>query len=92
MRLLLVKYPELVDMRAALAVLYWRSGDFVKAEGAWYEVINTDPRYRRLEWVKNIRRWPPRMVTELNNFLEFKLPSAATAGAAPAAPPAAGKE
>lgn len=74
MRLLLVKYPELVDMRAALAVLYWKGGDFAKAEGEWYEVVNTDPRYRRLEWVRTIRRWPPRMVQELDNFLKLKLP------------------
>jgi len=44
MRLLLVKYPELVDMKAALAVIYWKQGDFAKAETAWYNVINEDPR------------------------------------------------
>lgn len=44
MRLLLVKYPELVDMKAALAVIYWKQGDFAKAETAWYDVINQDPR------------------------------------------------
>jgi len=44
MRLLLVKYPELVDMKAALAVIYWRQGDFAKAETAWYSVVNEDPR------------------------------------------------
>jgi hypothetical protein len=75
MRLLVVRYPELVDIRAALAVLYWRAGDFVKAEGLWYEVVNDDPRYRRIEWVRTIRRWPPRMVAELENFLQLKLPS-----------------
>lgn len=26
MRLLLVKYPDFVDMKAALAVLYWKQG------------------------------------------------------------------
>lgn len=86
MRLLLVKYPELVDMRAALAVLYWKQGELAKAEGEWYNTINEDPRYRRIEWVRSIRRWPPRMVQELGNFLEMKLPSAAAA----AGPPAAG--
>lgn len=44
MRLLLVKYPELVDMKAALAVIYWKQGDFAKAETAWYNVLNEDPR------------------------------------------------
>lgn len=83
MRLLLVKYPELVDMRAALAVLYWKQGELAKAEGEWYNVVNEDPRYRRIEWVRTIRRWPPRMVQELSNFLELKLPSASSsAGAA----------
>lgn len=83
MRLLLVKYPEFSDMRAALAVLYWKKGDFVKAEDSWYNVINEDPRYRKLQWVKENRRWPPRMIQELQNFLELKLPSASATTASP---------
>ena len=84
MRLLLVKYPELVDMRAALAVIQWKQGDFAQAETNWYNTINEDPRYRRLEWVRTVRRWPPRMVEELESFLTLKLPGS---GAGKATPP-----
>jgi len=79
MRLLLVKYPQLVDMRAALAVIYWKEGDFSKAETAWYNAINEDPRYRRIEWVRTVRRWPPRMIEELDAFLNLKLPGSSKA-------------
>lgn len=83
MRLLLVKYDTLVDMKAALAVLYWRDGDFPKAETAYYEVINEDPRYRKLDWVKNIRKWPPRLVADYENFINLKVPSRAAPAAQP---------
>lgn len=75
MRLLLVKYPEFVDVRAALVVLYWKAGDFAKAETEWYAVVNEDPRYRRMQWVTETRRWPPRMLEGLQDFQKLKLPS-----------------
>lgn len=74
MRLLLVKYPDFVDVRAALVVLYWKAGDYARAETEWYRVVNDDPRYRRMSWVTENRRWPPRMLEGLKNFLELKLP------------------
>lgn len=41
--------------------------------------IHSTCRYRRLEWVRAVRRWPPRMVEELDAFLNFKLPGASKA-------------
>jgi hypothetical protein len=35
-------------------------------------VIGLDSRYRNLDWVQNIRRWPPSLVTALAQFLSLQ--------------------
>jgi hypothetical protein len=30
-----------------------------------------DNRYQDLDWVKNIRRWPPKMILALDKFLNL---------------------
>jgi tetratricopeptide (TPR) repeat protein len=73
METLLRKYPDFPDLRAALVAAYWsedgRQGD---AETYWLTVLDQDSRYNDIKWVKNIRRWPPILVTELNNFLSLR--------------------
>jgi tetratricopeptide (TPR) repeat protein len=63
------KYPNFADMRAALTALLWEQGQRGEAESNWVAVVGLDSRYKDLAWVKNIRRWPPKMVTALEHFL-----------------------
>jgi tetratricopeptide (TPR) repeat protein len=73
METLLRKYPDFPDLRAALVAVYWsedgRQGD---AETYWLTVLEQDSRYNDIKWVRSIRRWPPILVTELNNFLSLR--------------------
>lgn len=70
MRALLRRYPEFSDVRAALTAALWESGLQGQAEDEWRRV--DDPRYRDLAWLRNTRRWPPRLVRALTSFLELK--------------------
>eukprot|EP00899_Mesostigma_viride_P024606 jgi/Mesvir1/532/Mv11393-RA.1 len=72
-RQLLRRYPEFPDIRAALAVALFAEGKVGDAEDNWLRV--SDTRYRDRAWVKNTRRWPPRMVQALENFLDLKASS-----------------
>lgn len=73
MRSLVRKYPMFPDMRAALTAVLWSKGQQGEAESNWVAAVGMDYRYQDLDWVKNIRRWPPKMVAALDNFLELKL-------------------
>ena len=73
MRNLVRKYPMFPDMRAALTAVLWAQGQQGEAESNWVAAVGMDYRYQDLEWVKNIRRWPPKMVAALDNFLQLKL-------------------
>lgn len=70
------KAPGSVDIHAALAALYWHQKMEPEAEDEWEfacERISTGCRaYRDLDWVSRVRRWPPVMVTRLQNFLRVK--------------------
>eukprot|EP00887_Chlorella_sp_A99_P003722 scaffold7.g3722.t1 len=67
--------PGSVDMRAALAALYWRQGREAQAEAEWEFACNRIPagcsQYRDQDWLYSIRRWPPIMIAHLKNFLEI---------------------
>jgi len=65
------KYPRFADMRAALTAAYWVGRRTGEAESNWVAAYGLDPRYKDINWVKNIRRWPPSMVAALDKF--FKL-------------------
>lgn len=67
MRALLRRYPDFSDMRAALAAALWGAGLQAAAEEEWGRV--DDPRYRELVWLKEKRRWPPRLIGNLTAFL-----------------------
>jgi tetratricopeptide (TPR) repeat protein len=69
---LIRRYPNFADARAALTALNWSKSEFGKAESNWIAVTELDPRYSDEEWLKNIRRWPPKPIKDLMNFIELK--------------------
>lgn len=71
MKSLVRKYPNFADMRAALTAALWETGQRGEAESNWVAVVGLDTRYKDLGWVRNIRRWPPKMVTALEHFLKL---------------------
>ncbi|MEL6159201.1 MAG: tetratricopeptide repeat protein [Cyanobacteria bacterium J06623_5] len=71
MKSLVRKYPSFADMRAALTAALWEAGKGGEAESNWVAVVGLDTRYKDLNWVENVRRWPPKMVTALNHFLNL---------------------
>lgn len=70
-RNLVRKYPMYSDMRAALAATLWVEGQQGEAESNWVAAVGLDNRYQDLDWVKNIRRWPPSMIQALSRFLNL---------------------
>jgi tetratricopeptide (TPR) repeat protein len=69
---LIRRYPTFADARAALTALNWSQGEFGKAESNWIAVTELDPRYSDEEWLKNIRRWPPKPIKDLMDFIDLK--------------------
>jgi tetratricopeptide (TPR) repeat protein len=72
MRNIVRKYPQFADMRAALTAAYWVSGKQGEAESNWVAAYGLDTRYKDMNWVTNIRRWPPSMVAALDKFLKLQ--------------------
>ena len=72
MRNIVRKYPKFADMRAALTAAYWVTGQKGEAESNWVAAYGLDSRYKDMNWVKNIRRWPPSMVAALDKFLKLQ--------------------
>lgn len=72
MRDLARKYPMFPDMRAALTAALWEQNQQGEAESNWVAAVGIDNRYQDLEWVKNVRRWPPVMVAALEKFLKLE--------------------
>lgn len=68
MRFLTRKYPQFGDMHAATAMALWDTGKRSQAEDEWFKAVQADARYEDISWVRNIRRWPPRLVRILENF------------------------
>ena len=63
------KYPYFADGQAALAVMLWGEGENKDVMDMWETAIEQDSRYRDVEWVRNIRRWPPSLVGTLEKFM-----------------------
>lgn len=74
--------PGSIDMRAAIAAIYWAGGRQEKAEEYWNwacskinsgqlvpggPVLDSCDRYRDPDWLRRIRRWPPVMVRLLTD-------------------------
>jgi tetratricopeptide (TPR) repeat protein len=72
MRNLVRKYPKFPDMRAALTAVLWEQGQRGEAESNWVAVVGLDSRYKDINWVASVRRWPPKMVSALNKFLHLQ--------------------
>ena len=70
-RNLVRKYPMFSDVRAAMTAVLWVDGQQGEAESNWVAVVGLDDRYRNLDWVANGRRWPPKMVDALSQFLSL---------------------
>jgi len=71
LRSLIRRYPLFADARAALTAVLWQSGSRGEAESHWAAASGLDPRYRQEEWLRQIRRWPPRAVQALQDFLSL---------------------
>ncbi|ABB50768.1 TPR repeat [Prochlorococcus marinus str. MIT 9312] len=69
---LIRRYPTFADARAALTALNWYNGEYGKAESNWIAVTELDPRYSDEKWLKTIRRWPPKPIKDLMNFIDLK--------------------
>ena len=69
--------PGSIDMRAAIAAIYWAAGEEERAEDVWGwacskinsgqlveggPVLDSCERYADSDWLERIRRWPPVMV------------------------------
>lgn len=72
MKNLVRKYPKFADMRAALSAALWAEGKIGEAESHWVAALGLDRRYEDLNWVSNIRRWPPAMVSALQKFIALQ--------------------
>lgn len=66
------RYPNFADARAALTAALWNAGQPGEAESNWVAVIGLDGRYKDLTWVRQVRRWPPKLVTALERFLHLQ--------------------
>jgi len=69
---LIRRYPTFADARAALTALNWSKGESGNAESNWIAVTELDPRYSNEEWLQKIRRWPPKPIENLMNFIDLK--------------------
>jgi len=63
------RYPNFVDARAALTAALWSAGQKGQAESNWVAVTGLDGRYKDLVWLAQVRRWPPTLVTAMQQFL-----------------------
>ncbi|MEB3213793.1 MAG: tetratricopeptide repeat protein [Leptolyngbyaceae bacterium] len=66
------KYPQFADARAALTAVLWDQGKQGEAESNWVGARGLDRRYRDIEWVAHVRRWPPKVVDALDRFLHLQ--------------------
>lgn len=68
--------PGNVDMRVALAALYWSAGREQDAEREWEYACDRISvgcsKYKDRRWLVDVRRWPPEMVTLLDNFVNIR--------------------
>ena len=72
LRNLIRRYPLFADSRAALTALLWQKGATGEAESHWAAASGLDPRYRQGEWLLQTRRWPPKPVAALEQFLALE--------------------
>lgn len=66
------KYPNFPDARAALTAGLWAQNQQGEAESQWVAVVGLDQRYKDIDWVRTIRRWPPKVADALEQFLTLE--------------------
>jgi len=66
------RYPNFPDARAALTAGLWATQQRGEAESQWVAVAGMDGRYKDMDWVRNIRRWPPKVADALEQFLTLE--------------------
>jgi len=66
------KYPNFPDARAALTAGLWAENQRGEAESQWVAVTGLDSRYKDIDWVRTVRRWPPKVVDALEQFLTLE--------------------
>ena len=69
LRQLIRQYPMFADARAALSGLLWQQGSHGEAQSHWAAAAGLDNRYRQLDWLRQIRCWPPKPTADLIAFL-----------------------
>ena len=82
-KLLTSRYPTFADGQAALAVMMYSNSNYNKdilndsnsnyniddsIKDHWESALEEDSRYIDIDWVENIRRWPPLLVEDLKRF------------------------
>lgn len=72
LRNLVRRYSQAADPRAALTAVLWDQGRPGEAESNWAAAVNLDTRYKDIDWVRNIRRWPPAIADALERFLTLE--------------------
>ena len=67
--------PNSADARAALAALLYASGRVAEAEEQWEQACTRNVgcgKYRDIDYVARVRRWPPAMTQKLEAFLKIR--------------------
>lgn len=59
------RYPSFADGLGIYATILFAEGNPSEARVYWESCLENDSRYLDVDWVENIRRWCPRLVTEL---------------------------
>ena len=72
LRAVVRKYPNFPDARAALTAALWTDQRQGEAESQWVAVSGRDQRYKDLDWVRTIRRWPSKVADALEQFLTLE--------------------
>ena len=64
-------YPDFPDGQALLAISSFHKGDIDSARVHWEKAIELDSRYSDLEWLRDIRRWTPKLLDDTSAFLKY---------------------
>jgi tetratricopeptide (TPR) repeat protein len=71
MRNLVRRFPLFAEPRAALTALLWDQGFQGEAESNWVSAVGINPHYQDIDWIKQKKRWPPKMINALNSFFSL---------------------
>ena len=59
------------EVNASLGVIFYDLGKPVQAEQHWAVASEFDKRYSDVNWVRNERHWPPKLIQALEKFLNL---------------------